>query len=73
MPDHKRRDSLIPTMHRRAMHRREFLATMGVAAGSIVMGTRWPPGMGRPACRAAFKLSAPEPHPKYGGPYATVC
>jgi peptide/nickel transport system substrate-binding protein len=42
---------------------------MGVSAGSIVMGTPLP-GLrawaDQPA-GAAFKLSAPEPHPKYGG------
>lgn len=64
MQDHRRHDSLLPTMNRRV-----FLATMGVAAGSIVMGTPLP-GLrawaDQPA-GAAFKLSAPEPHPKYGG------
>ena len=64
MQDHKRRDSLRPTMNRRA-----FLATMGVAAGSIVMGAPLP-GLrawaDQPA-GAGFKLSAPEPSPKYGG------
>ena len=64
MQDHRRHDSLLPTMNRRV-----FLATLGVAAGSIVMGTPLP-GLrawaDQPA-GAAFKLSAPEPHPKYGG------
>jgi peptide/nickel transport system substrate-binding protein len=64
MHNHKRRDSL-----RLAMNRRVFLATMGGAAGSIVLGTPLP---GRRAwaeqpAGAAFKLSAPEPNPKYGG------
>ena len=63
MHDHKRRDSLRP-----AMNRRMFLATMGVAAGSVVLGTPLP---GRRAwadqpAGAAFKLSVPEPSPKYG-------
>ena len=64
MQDHRRHDSLLPTMNRRV-----FLATMGVAAGSIVMGTPLP-GLRAWADQptgAAFKLSAPEPHPKYGG------
>jgi peptide/nickel transport system substrate-binding protein len=64
MQDHRHHDSLLPTMNRRV-----FLATMGVAAGSIMMGTPLP-GLwawaDQPA-GAAFKLSAPEPHPKYGG------
>jgi peptide/nickel transport system substrate-binding protein len=64
MQDHKRRDSLIS-----AMNRRVFLATMGITAGSIVMETSLPSlwaWADQPA-GAAFKLSAPEPSPKYGG------
>ena len=64
MHDHTRRYSLRPTMNRRA-----FLATMGVAAGSFVMGAPLPDlraWADQPA-GAAFKLSAPEPSPKYGG------
>jgi peptide/nickel transport system substrate-binding protein len=64
MPDQKHRKSLTPAMNRRA-----FLATMGVAASSVVL---YPPLPGFWACAEqspgqAFKLSAPEPAPKYGG------
>src|SRR5947208_1542966 len=64
MHDHMRRDSLRPTLNRRA-----FLATMGGAAGSLVMGAPFPDlraWADQPA-GAAFKLSASEPSPKYGG------
>jgi ABC-type transport system substrate-binding protein len=64
MHDHTRRDSLRPTLNRRA-----FLATLGGAAGSIVMGAPLldlRAGAAQPA-GAAFKLSAAEPSPKYGG------
>ena len=70
MPDYKHRDSLLPTMNRRA-----FLATMGVAAGSIVMGTPLPglrAGLISPLEQRSS--SAPlSPHPNMGEPYATGC
>src|SRR5262245_52744941 len=64
MHDRKRRDSLRPTMNRRM-----FLSTMGVAAGSIVLGTPLPGlrAWAEQPAGAAFKLSAAEPHAKYGG------
>jgi peptide/nickel transport system substrate-binding protein len=51
------------------LDRRTFLGTLGLAAGSVVLDT---PLAGLLVCAgqpvgAAFKLSAPEPHPKYGG------
>ena len=70
MHDHKRRDSL-----RLAMNRRVFLATMGGAAGSIVLGTPLPgggPGLSNlPGPRSS---SVPlSPIPDMVGPYATGC
>src|SRR6266849_7022298 len=64
MRDDKHRESLI-----RAMNRRAFLVTMGGVAGSVVLDTpltglrAWADQPTGPA----FKLSAPEPSPKYGG------
>jgi hypothetical protein len=56
------------------MNRRAFLATLGIAAGRVAIGPRLS-GLrafaGQPA-EAEFTLRAPEPHPKYGGPYATA-
>src|SRR5712692_7750065 len=64
MQEQKRRAGLIPAMNRRA-----FLVTMGVAAGRVVMGIPLPGlwALGSQPAGAEFKLSAPEPHPKYGG------
>jgi peptide/nickel transport system substrate-binding protein len=64
MPDHKHHKGLTSTINRRA-----FLATLGVAASSVVIGPPLP-GLQVWADQSpgpAFKLSAPEPHPKYGG------
>src|SRR5262249_60712549 len=60
MPDHKRRDSLLPAMNRRA-----FLATMGGAAGSIGMGPALPGlrASARQPAGATPKPSAPRPQP----------
>ena len=62
MQDQHHYDSLTQVMNRRA-----FLATMGIAAASMVAGTPGPRGVAGQPSGAAFKLSAPEPHPKYGG------
>jgi len=64
MPDQQIRESLAPAMTRRA-----FLATMGTAAGSVVLGTPLTSLRalaGQPA-GADFKLSALESNAKYGG------
>jgi len=64
MLDQQIRESLAPAMSRRA-----FLATMGIAAGSVVLGTPFASlqvWAGQPA-GTDFKLSAPEPNAKYGG------
>ena len=70
MHDHKRRDSLIPTMNRRV-----FLATMGVAAAAScwvphsLAAERGP--IGPPEQRSNSALLSPRPN--MVGPYATVC
>src|SRR5882762_5832562 len=64
MPDQQIRENLAS-----AITRRVFLATMGVAAGSMALGTTLASlqAFASPPAGADFKLSAPEPNPKYGG------